>query len=139
MSSARENILAAITTLVGTATGFTAYRDRKAAVNRAEGNVAIIEPDEEAVQSIGVEIVRRELTVSIVFVGRDAIPSSELDASILSMHLALMADLSLGGLCAKIIESTTKWNIELADLTAAGVDVRYIVHYLTQAKNINAL
>jgi hypothetical protein len=134
--SSRETILAAITALVSTATGFTSFRSRQAAVGRVEGTVAIVEPAEEETQPFGAAASWRKLTVSILFVGRDPTPDQALDAPIAAMHAKLMADLTLGGVCARIVEEGTRWNIEVADITAAAVDVRYVVHYLTPANSL---
>jgi len=134
--SARESILAAIAALVSSTTGFTTYRSRQAAVARIEGTVAIVEPDEEAAITLGTGATMRQLIVSIVFIGRDQIPDQVLDQPIADMHAKLMADLTLGNLAAKIVEHSTRWNIEVADLAAAAVNVRYVVHYLTPAKSL---
>jgi transcriptional antiterminator Rof (Rho-off) len=139
--SARESILAAMGTLLGTVPGATFYRSREAAIARSESTAIVLEPEEESVElrtSTGALSVRT-LTALVLVVARGQIPDQIADPVIQSLHAKLMADRTLGGLCALIIEHGTKWTFDEADLTAVTVEMRYGVRYMTNASDLSQL
>lgn len=138
--SIREDILQAMVTAVDAAVGSSAavYRSREAPVARSEGVVILVRPEEETCQALSQFRVQRDLVVMVSVIGRSQIPDSKVDAVLAIAHAALLADQTLGGLAARVIEQHTRWNFEVADQNAVSVDIRYMVRYLTSAQALMA-
>ena len=140
-TTARESILAYVLTLLSAVPGAIASRSREAPVERAEGTVIILRPEEEPIElrTGASSTVLRNLTIVITVLSRGAIPDQVADPVIQAIHAAIMADRTLGGRCALLMEHSTKWDFELADQTALAAEMRYIVRYQTTATDISAL
>lgn len=139
MSSVRENILVYIAAQVAAVTGVTVYRSREAAVSRAEGVVIILKPIEEAVAKMANEVAMRELTVSLVLVLRGVVPDTTADPYLVQITNLIQTDTTLGGLAARCVEKTTRWDMEMADISALVVELTFIVKYITQTGSLNTL
>lgn len=139
--SIREDILLALKALAETAVGASAtvYRSRSAALARSEGSAVLIQPDEEAVQAVSQFRVVRDWTIVISVLTRDRIPDARADPIIALVHAALIADQTLGGRCARIVEQGSRWGFAEADQDAGSLDVRYVIHYLTPANALAAV
>jgi hypothetical protein len=137
MTSARENILAYIATRLQTVSDVTVYRTREAPVSRPEGTVLILKPEEEKVVKIANEVAVRDLIIVITAIVRDPVPDTALDVALQAIQVVIMTDTTLGGRAARCIEQDTRWAFELADVTAAAVEVRYLVKYLTPTGTIS--
>ena len=136
MSSIRDQIVAAVATLAHV-TGTTVFRSRRAPIERAEGIVVFVEPAEETVDNRSVGQAIRDLVLDISVFIRSATPDSALDSTLVAIHAALMADPTLAGKCARIIEEGTTWTTEEADLTALEVSMRYRIRYATQTNALD--
>lgn len=137
--TAREAILGRLGVLLTTIQGATFFRSREAAVARSEGTVISLRPEDEQVEkraSLG-DITLRNLIVIVSVISRGNVPDQAADPVIQAAHSAIMADATLGGLCAQIIEQSTKWNFALADTNAAEAEIRYTIRYLTRASDIS--
>jgi len=134
--SARENILQAIVTLINGAGGASVYRSREEPVTRQEGAVIVVRPEEEQVDLVGMGHSKRMLTVVFEVTLRGAIPDQLADPILVALHSALMADTTLGGLCALVQEIGTKYDFEMADQQALVAEVRYVVTYGTPARSL---
>jgi hypothetical protein len=141
VTTAREGILAALATLAGTVPGATFYRSREAAVARSEGSAIVLAPEDEPVElrTAASPVALRNLTALFTILARGEIPDQVADPIIESLHRKLMADRTLGGLCALLTEHSTKWTYEVADLTAAAIEIRYVVRYATSAIDLSLL
>lgn len=129
--SAREDVLNFIAGRLGAVAGVAVYRSRQAAVAREEGPCLILEPDEETPNKLGGAVVSRDLVVRVLLVLRSDTPDTTADPLLQSIHESFMGDLTLGGRAAACIEKSTRWNFELADITALVVEARYLIRYLT--------
>lgn len=137
--SARENILAYLATQIHAVTGVTVFRSREAAVARDEGVVLILKPTEELVVKIANEITVRDMTVTLLLIVRDVVPDSVADPYLTQIVALIQGDTTLGGLAARCIEKSTRWDMQVADLTALVVELTFIVKYLTPTGTISAL
>lgn len=137
--SARENILAYLAARVTTVTGITVFRSREAAVARGEGVVLILKPAEEHVVKIANELTVRDMTVTLVLVIRGVVPDSAADPYLVQILSLIQSDTTLGGLAARCIEKSTRWDMEVADLTALVVELTFVVKYLTPTGSISSL
>lgn len=137
--SARESILAAMGALFETVPDAAFFRSREAAIARSEGTAIVLEPEEEIVdlRSATNPVTMRILTALVMVMARDPIPDQKADPVIQSLHAKIMADRTLGGLCALITEQGSKWLFDEADLTAVTVEIRYAIRYLTSAIDLS--
>ena len=134
----RESVLNAIVAIAGTVPNATAYRSREAAFAREEGTAILVRPDEETVERNASLMALRDLTFTATVIARGPIPDTVADAAIAAFHAALMADDTLGGLVARTIEESSKWEFEVADQNAVAVELRYRCRYLTQTNTLTA-
>jgi len=107
------------------------YRSREAPVARQEGVVAIVAPEEDTSEYKGNGMVMKTMILKITVIARGDVPDQVADSAVALVHQTLMADPTLGGLVALIIDDSTKWNFELADQDAVAVEMRFKVKYLT--------
>lgn len=137
--TAREAILERLGTLLTAVPGSTFFRSREAAVARDEGIVINLRPEDEQVEkrAAGGDITLRNCVIIVSVISRGDVPDQVADPVIQAAHAAIMADPTLGGLCAQVIEQSTKWIFALADLTATEAEIRYTVRYLTRASDIS--
>lgn len=134
--SMRENILAAVLAIADPIANATAYRSREAALARMEGAAILIRPEEETVVTLGYGASQRDLVVLAEVIARGQIPDKVADPIVQAFHAALMVDPTLGGLVARTIEESTKWNFEIADQNAVAIEIRYRVRYLTPVNSL---
>jgi len=138
--SNRENILAALQAKFDKlGSGVTSWRSREAALARAEGPAIITHPEEESAELLANGMVRRDFGVVVTVIARGQIPDKVADGVVERMHNTLTADQTLGGLCARIVEESTKWDFENADMSACIVEVRYRFRYITPATSLAIL
>jgi hypothetical protein len=145
--TAREGILQYVLTLLSAVPGATVVRSREAPIDRPEGFFILLKPEEEPVElrggggigggSYGAGVVLRNLTILITVVTRGTIPDQLADPIIQAVHAAVMADRTLGGRCAIVMEHSTKWDFEVADATALGAEMRYVIRYQTSATDLS--
>ncbi len=133
-----EEMLEKASAVITAAASVPVYRSRAAAVALPEGTVIIIFPEEEDSSYFANTPVKREVIVVIRIVARGDVPDQVADPVRVAMHAALMADPTLGGLCLRIVEQGTKWEIEEADMTAVNVESRYKFIYLTPTNSLTS-
>lgn len=136
-ASVRDAILSTLTTLGGQVTGLSVFRSRDAALARGETPALVIEPEEETVEFQNAMCAIRMLVVGCTFFGRGDVPDNVVDGYLTAFHLKVMADPTLGGLAARVIEQGTRWDFEVADRTAVGAQVRYQIKYQTLAADLS--
>ena len=141
MSSLREQILVAIQTKLSTVPNATVFRSRQDAVAREEGNALLLQPEKESPQkrsSAPGGTVLRDFLINVIVMARGDPPDQVADAVIAVAHAQIMSDPTLGNLCAQVIDDSTEWTFQEADLTACEVKIRYIVRYLTTLNSLSS-
>ncbi len=133
----REAILQASATVLATVSGATFYRSREAAIARAEGTAIVLRPEDEQIEKRAADLTLRNLVMVISILARGQIPDQVADPVAQAIHSVLMADPTLNGLCAQLIEHSTKWLFAEADLTATEVEIRYTARYQTRARDLS--
>lgn len=137
MNTAREGILAQIATLANQVQGLTVFRSRDAAISRAETPALVIQPEEETVEFQSSLLAVRLLVVVLTVFTRSDVPDQTADPLIQALHAKLMADPTLGGRAARVIEQGSKWAFEVADRTALATELRYQIKYQTLAADLS--
>jgi hypothetical protein len=138
--TARESILEYLVALLAGVQDVTVFRSREAALDKSEGIAILVKPEEEPVEMrsrSGTGLVFRNLTVVITVIARGVVPDQLADPAVQSVHSLIMADQTLQGRCALLMEQSTKWDFEVGDGTAVAVEMRYTVRYQTSAKDIS--
>jgi len=139
MSSVREQILSALATKLAAIPSGTVFRSRQSAIARSEGNAILVQPENEQVEkraSMPGGLILRDFLFDVSVIARGD-PADEIaDSIVVAAHALIMADPTLGNLCAQIIEHSTEWTFDEADLTAVEVLVRYKARYLTSTNDL---
>jgi hypothetical protein len=144
MSSIREQIIEAVVPLV-TVTGVAqVYRSRQAAIQRAEGNVVVVQPKEEEVTIQATGTARRDLMLEILLIIRSDTPDQTADPMAVAMHAGILAaslngSTPLGSLVDRVVEEGTTWEMAEADVTALEVSLKYRFRYMTPWTALDAL
>ena len=137
MTSIREQILAALTTTLGSTAGVTAvYRSRAAAIARAEAPVLIVQPGPGRAQRHSTCKLHHTLDVEVIVHTRGATPEVLADPIIVSAHALLMADTTIGGLAVDIVPTNSDPQIEPADLTSLWWVNTYEVQFRTSEADL---
>lgn len=140
MSSVREQILQELATKLATVPTVTVYRSRQTAVARSEGNAIVLEPENEQVEKRAANpggVVVRNFLVDLSVLARGDPADSIADPIVTNAHQLIMADPTLGNLCAQIIEHSTEWKFQQADFTAVEVLIRYLIRYATSTNDLS--
>ena len=140
MATTRERILSAIRTkLTGTAgVGTRIYRSRVEPLARVESPALIIEPvSDTPAQNTCLPTLDWSLAIRVVVIMRDNVPDQAADAIIESLHLRLMSDLTLGGLCIDIQPGTTEFTLQEGDTPVGVIFCGYLVRYRTNVDNLS--
>lgn len=139
MSSVREQILLALATKLATVPNVTVFRSRENAVAREEGIAVLLQPENEQVEKRASNpggFVVKNLLLDISVIARGDPADQVADPALVAAHALVMADPTLGNLCAQIIEHSTEWKFDQADLTAVEVLVRYQIRYATTTNSL---
>ncbi len=141
MSTIREQIVAKVAAVLTAANiGASVYRSRTEAFDRGSLPAVVIKPGAEPVTPISEHVTRRVLDIKIEVHVRGDVPDQLADPIILALHAALMADPTLGGLAAKLLESgQAEPDFIDADQTAAQFLLTYQAIYLTHSNSLTAL
>ena len=139
--SIREQLLqAVITTLspVAQQMGATLFRSPVIAILRNQTPAIVVFPEEETcVAENGLS--KRTLTLRIVPLAREVSGNDGevvADQLLTACHAALMASNNLGGLCLKIRELGTEWDMEDADARAVAIPAKYAIEYRTHLNDL---
>ena len=139
--SIREKILQAVITVlvpVAKTMDATLFRSPVIAILRDQTPAIVVFPEEETavVQNA---VTTRTLIIRVVALAREVAGNDgEVVADQLSTacHAALMAANNLGGLCLKIKELGTEWEIEDADARAVAIPTKYAIEYRTNVHDL---
>jgi hypothetical protein len=131
MASRREQILAAITTTLGSAAGIDgrAYRSRMEALSRDEAPALVVEPGQDSAQVTNLCKLDWRLDVVVSISARGEGPDTLADPTIVSVHSLLMADRTIGGLAYDVVPTTVSFDLERADLMSCWTQLVYRVSY----------
>jgi hypothetical protein len=140
MTTKRENILAAIeTVLAGTAgVGTRIYRSRAEPMSRGESPAIIIEPiSDTPVQNTSLPTLDWTLRVRIVVIERATVPDQAADDTIESLHSKVMSDLTLGGYAIDVQPAQTSYQLIEADQPAGVISCEFEIRYRTQVADLS--
>jgi hypothetical protein len=142
MTTKREQILAAVDTLLAATAGATGrvYRSRQEAFSRAESPSVVIEPgpstsSPEPVSTCKIDTV---FTLVVAVIARGTVPDQVADPVVKSVHSLLMADRSLGGLVMDIWPMSRTPEFERAESAAVVEVLTYRVQYRTSIEDLGA-
>lgn len=142
-TSIREQILQAVTGLlapVAIAIGAEVRRSPPTGIAREQSPALLIFPESDAITQRPNDRVERQLVVRVVALARETgsdAPEVIADRLLVAAHVALFANLNLGGLCLGIQELDCEWDVEDADATAAAIPARYQVTYRTRCDDLS--
>lgn len=139
MNTHRETILLAVMAAVTGATpaGNRVYRSRAEAFARDELPAIVVKPGGETPQHIATGLTQRGFDVHLEFHARGTPADQIVDPLIAAAHKVLMADQTLGGAVARLIEKEThEPEFAEADETAVHIAVTYTATYMTTATDI---
>jgi hypothetical protein len=129
----REQILAAITTLLGPTAGVggRVYRSRVEAFGRDEAPAILIEPAADSAQDPPISNCHIDwrLNVDVQVYTRGQVPETLAAPIIVDMHTRLLADRTLGGLVMDIWPTTVQHERAPADQAAGWTTCSYLVRY----------
>lgn len=139
MSSVREQILEALATKLATVSGAVVFRSRANAVALEEGVAILLQPESEQVEKRASNpggVVLHNMLVDVSVIARGDPADQIADPVVVAAHAQIMADPTLGNLCAQVIEHSTEWKFQEADLTAVEILVRYQIRYATRTNDL---
>lgn len=134
MASKNEQILAALATAVSGTTnvGTRIWRSRVEAMGRNETPALVIEPVQiNYAQNTSLPTLDATVRVRLTVVVRGTVPDQLADATVVSMHSKVMADLTLGGIAIDVQPVQTLFNLIEADQPAGLVSCEYDIKYRT--------
>lgn len=142
MQSLREQLIQAVVarlTPVAAVQGATLRRQPTVPTDRAHSPALLVYPEAETVRRVN-ERCERELTLRLVSVsfgtGTEA-PEPIADRLLTAAHLALFADVTLGGLALGLKELDCDWQQDDADMEATAIPARYQLTYRTLVSDIS--
>jgi hypothetical protein len=142
MSTKREQILAAVNTLLAATAGATGrvYRSRQEAFSRAESPSVVIEPGPSTSSPEPVSTCKIDhlFTLVIAVIARGTVPDQVADPVAKSIHSLLMADRSLGGLVMDIWPMSRTPEFDRAESAAVVEVLTYRVQYRTSITDLGA-
>lgn len=142
MQSIREQLIQAVVaslTPVATDQGATIRRQPTVATDRAHSPALLVFPESETVRRVN-DRSERELTlrlVALVLGTASESPEPIADRLMTAAHLALFADVTLGGMALGIRELDCDWQQDDADMEAAAIPARYQITYRTLVSDIS--
>mgnify|MGYP003527528405 FL=1 len=141
MVSRREQILAFVVNAARADSSIpaTVYRSRVTATARAEGNVVIIEPAQDVVQSTTICCTNWLMLIHVTVIVRGAEPDVMIDSLVCALHRVIMADTSCAGLASDITPQRTSWQIIDADQPACVVTMDFAITYQTIMSDITEI
>jgi hypothetical protein len=141
MSSRRETILAAAKAALTSVTGVTdasVYRDRVAALTRADSPAIIVEAVSDTADNPNTYRLEWTLLFSISVIFRDSVPDQAADDTITSVHSKIMGNSTLNNLCANLLPTAVSWQFIEADKTVGIVVMQYKAQYQTSLNDLTS-
>jgi hypothetical protein len=142
MTTKREQILAAVDTLLAATAGATGrvYRSRQEAFGKGESESVVIEPGPSSATAEPVSTCKIDwaFTLVILVYARGTVPDQVADPVVKSVHSLLMADRSLGGLVMDIWPMSRTPEFDRAESAAVVEVLTYRVQYRTSIEDLGA-
>lgn len=142
MATLREQILQALAARAATVSGIAATsrtRERATPVAASECPALDLAPDSEPnPQALGTGADRRDLAVAFKIHTAGDGAYALADPIVQTLHAALYADQTLGGLATSILPGATDFARDDADQTIGRTTVRYTVVYTTRRSDLAA-
>ena len=140
MASKREDILDAIKTALANTTGVGTriYRSRTLPLaQRSQLPSLIIEwSNDAAEQNTSLPTLDWSLSVTVTVLSSGDVPDEQADATVVSMHQKMMADLTLGGEAIDVQPSTVSFEAIDGDSPIGVTSCEYIVLYRTEVGDL---
>ncbi|MEI8251260.1 MAG: hypothetical protein WCF98_08850 [Synechococcus sp. ELA057] len=140
MSSKREQILAAVHTLLINTNGVDGrvFRSRQQAFSRDEAPAIVIEPGRDAPAVVSICKLDWTLDVLVAIYARGVVPHQEADPIVVAMHNELMGDRSLGGLVMDMVPTSVNPQFDQADFSTLWLVCTYQVKYRTSISSLES-
>ena len=140
MASKREDILDAIKTALAGTTGVSSriYRSRVIPLaQRSElPSLLISWTNDGAEQNTSLPTLDWSLNVVVTVLSSGDVPDEQADATVVSMHAKMMADLTLGGEAIDIQPSDVSFEAIDGDQPIGAINCSYIVRYRTEVDDL---
>ena len=138
MTSKREDIMAAIATLLAATTGVSGrvYRSRVDAVRREESPAIILEQLEDRVEFTSIGYFDWSMQFRVSVITRGDIPDRLADPVINDIYSRLMADRSLGGLVMDIEPVAISFRMSEGDLPACVSELNFTTKHRTSVTSL---
>ena len=140
MASKREDILDAIKTALAGTTGVSTriYRSRTIPLaQRSELPALLISwTNDGAEQNTSLPTLDWSLNVVVTVLSSGDVPDEQADATVVSMHSKMMADLTLGGEAIDIQPSDVSFEAIDGDQPIGAINCSYIVRYRTEVYDL---
>lgn len=138
MNTLRELIMQAIEARLATVAAVSGrvYRSRDDALSREEAPAIVVEWESESPETNDTWFTEKKLTVVVGVYARAVEPDKAADPITADVHQALMVEPTLGGLAIDISEDGTSLELDEADMTAAFVNMRFVVWYRHARNNL---
>ena len=140
MASKRADILVAIKTALAGTTGVSTriYRSRTIPLaQRSELPALLISwTNDGAEQNTSLPTLDWSLNVVVTVLSSGDVPDEQADATVVSMHSKMMADLTLGGEAIDIQPSDVSFEAIDGDQPIGAINCSYIVRYRTEVDDL---
>ena len=142
MASKREDILDAIKTALANTTGVSTriYRSRTLPLEqRTQLPALLISWNNDAVeQTTSLPKLDWSLSVVLTVLSSGSVPDSQADATVVSAHSKMMADLTLGGNCIDVEPGNVTFEAIDGDSPIGAVNMEYIIRYRTTTTDLES-
>jgi hypothetical protein len=139
MPTRREQILARLTTALGSTTGVTGriYRSRVEPLARGEMPALVIEPVSDTAEQTTLATLNWTLTIRVSVLVRGAVPDQLADGICESVHAKIMQDTTLQGYAIDIVPVGVSFEMVEADQPAGVVGMDFEIRYRTNLGSIS--
>lgn len=138
MTSKREDILAAVATILDGTAGATVYRSRAEAIRREESPALVVEFVSDTPDYDNLSIMNWALTFRVSIVVRGAVPDQLADPIAVSAYNLLMADRTLGGKVMDLLPGEQRFDIIEGDKTVGVLQGLWIAKHRTAQNALDA-
>ena len=142
MASKREDILDAIKTALANTTGVSTriYRSRTLPLEqRTQLPALLISWNNDAVeQTTSLPKLDWSLSVVLTVLSSGSVPDEQADATVVSAHSKMMADLTLGGNCIDVEPGNVTFEAIDGDSPIGSVNMEYIIRYRTTTTDLES-
>lgn len=138
MTSKRENILAAVATILDNVPSATFYRSRAEAMRREEGICVVLEFVSDIPNYDNLSIMDWLLTFRVIIITRGDTPDLLADPAAVSVYNLLMADRGLGGKTQDLLPGEQRMDIISGDKPVGVLQGLWIAKHRTSQNLLDA-